>query len=361
MAGSKIKVLIVDDSAVIRKLLSDILNASPKIEVVSTAIDPIIAFTKIEKFKPDVLTLDVEMPRMDGITFLKKIMKDNPIPSIMVSSKTEKSAISTIRALENGAVDFILKPSIQSQDDMDDFAKRLVNMVIAAYSTTPKKLKKPTVPNFVLEEKHTADVILAKKDPMKIKALSEKVIAIGASTGGTEVLDAILCTLPENLPGIVIAQHMPETFTKAFADRVNDKSSLYVKEATNGDRLYKGMAVIAPGGKHMLLRADKNGYWIEVNDGPKVNRHKPSVDVLFRSVAQTAGKQATGVICTGMGNDGAQGMLELRQAGATTIGQNESSCIVYGMPKEAFKLGAIQSETDINGIISKLKLLAPIS
>ncbi len=349
----KIKVLVVDDSAVMRKLLSDILNGSRDIEVVGTALDPIIAVDKIKKLQPDVLTLDIEMPRMDGLTFLSKLMIASPLPVIMVSSKTEYGAVETLKALEYGAVDFILKPSLEDESAAKEFSDLLQEKIrMAANSKSRKKiLPKVQETPIPLMKKHSADVILQKKDPLKIKARSEKIIAIGASTGGTEVIDHILSSLKDDLPGIVITQHMPEKFTEAFANRVDAKSKLSVKEAKNGDRIYKGMAFIAPGGKHMLLRLDSSGYYIEINDGPPVNRHKPSVDVLFRSVSQCAGKYAIGIICTGMGNDGAAGLLEMKESGAFTIAQNEESSVVYGMPKEAVKLEAVQEETDVEGII----------
>jgi two-component system chemotaxis response regulator CheB len=356
---SRVKVLIVDDSAVMRKLLSDILARSPDIEVIGTAIDPYIAVNKINKLRPDVITLDIEMPRMDGLTFLKKLMIANPIPVIMVSSSTERGAISTVKALENGAVDFILKPPIDKEEMLKAFSDMLIEKVLTASNTrlkkrAPREIIKD-VPVLQVDKKFNADVILSKKDPARINVRSEKIIAIGASTGGTEVIDEILVNLPNDLPGIVITQHMPEKFTEAFANRVNDKSVITVKEAGNGDRVFKGMAFIAPGGKHMLLRADASGYWIEINDGPSVNRHKPSVDVLFRSVSQTAGKYALGIICTGMGNDGAAGLLEIHQTGGHTIAQDEASCVVFGMPNEAIKIGAAEIVMNVREIIDFIK------
>src|SRR4030042_3046656 len=279
--------MIIDDSAVTRKLLTDILSKSPRIEVVGTALDPYIAADKINKLRPDVLTLDVEMPRMDGLTFLKKLMAQAPLPVIMVSSFTDRGAKATLRALEYGAVDFLLKPSYQDSASMDEFADALVEKIIMA---SRFRVKRGIASQIVFDEKpagipidrkFTADVIIPNKGPLEIKARSEKVIAIGASTGGTEVIDQILVNLPDTLPGIVITQHMPEKFTTAFASRVNEKSAITVREAKDGDRLYRGVAFIAPGGKHMLLRADSSGYRIEINDGPPVNRHTPSVAVLL--------------------------------------------------------------------------------
>jgi len=354
----RIKVMIIDDSAVMRKFLSDTLSKSPAIEVVGTAIDPYIAVNKIKKLDPDVLTLDVEMPRMDGITFLSKLMIANPMPVIMVSSLTESGARVTMKALELGAVDYILKPNLDDNGSVDTFSDRPIEIVKMASVVRIMRKSRPAVPAMEVEAKHTADVILRKADPMKIKARSEKIIAIGASTGGTEVIDEMLTGLPENVPGIVVTQHMPEKFTKAFADRVNQKSRLTVKEAENNDRLYNGVALIAPGGRHMLLRNDSNGYFVEINDGPPVNRHKPSVDVLFRSVSQAAAASAVGIICTGMGNDGAAGILEMKQTGAETIAQNEASCVVFGMPREAINLGAVDLVMDIKGMVKHLTAMA---
>jgi two-component system chemotaxis response regulator CheB len=350
---AEIKLIIIDDSAVMRKFLTDIVQSDPEIVVSATAMDPIIAVNKIKTIHPDVITLDIEMPRMDGLTFLSKLMIANPVPVIMVSTLTEKGARETMKALELGAVDFIAKPDLEKEESVKEFSLSLIEKIKGAKIS---KVKRANAVNLDVEKKFTADVILEKKDPVKSKIRSEKIIAIGASTGGTEVIDEILSRLPDNLPGIVITQHMPEKFTLAFADRVNKKSKLFVKEAADGDRLYNGMALIAPGGKHMLLNADSNGYRVDINDGPPVNRHKPSVDVLFRSVSQCAGGYALGIILTGMGNDGAQGLLEMKLAGSKTIGQNESSCIVYGMPKEAFKLGAVDSEKDIKSIIESIVL-----
>jgi two-component system chemotaxis response regulator CheB len=330
------------------------------IEVVGTAIDPLIADQKINMLHPDVLTLDIEMPRMDGLTFLQKLMTTSPMPVLMVSSFTERGAKETLQALEYGAVDFICKPVNQNSDSMQTFAESLIEKIILVSRSKLKRGRAtrvlPDIPLYEkVEQKFTADVILPRKGPREIKARTEKVIAIGASTGGTEVIDEIFVNLPENLPGILIAQHMPEKFTEAFANRLNEKSRITVREARDNDRLYKGTAFVAPGGKHMLLRADRDGYRIEINDGLPVNRLKPSVDVLFRSVSHAAGKSALGIILTGMGNDGAEGLLEMKQAGAATIAQDEDSCVVYGMPNEAKKLGAVDMDLNISGIIDYIK------
>jgi len=354
MGQNKVKVLIIDDSALMRKFLTDMLSQSSGIEVLGTAIDAAIAAKKINTLNPDVITLDIEMPGMDGLTFLQKLMIANPVPAIMVSSLTEKGSKAAIRALEIGAFDVIAKPQFDIKESTADFSRELIEKVIAAGNSKNRIKKKPAT-SIRVEQKFSADVILSKSDFINKNRPTEKVIAIGASTGGTEVIDQILANLPNGCPGIVITQHMPEKFTEAFANRVNGKSRLLVKEAKNGDRLLTDVALIAPGGKHMLLKSDRNGYWVEINDGPPVNRHRPSVDVLFRSVSKFAGDSAVGIICTGMGNDGAAGLLEMKQTGAYTVAQNEESCVVFGMPKEAIKLGAADMITDVEGIVSYIK------
>ncbi len=354
MEHNKVRVLIIDDSALMRKFLTDILSQSPSIEIVATALDANIAARKINTLNPDVITLDIEMPGMDGLTFLQKLMIANPVPAIMVSSLTERGSTAAIRALEIGAFDVVAKPQFDSEESTSEFSRDLIEKVIAA-GKSKSRIKKRPVAALKVEQKYTADVIISKADFVNKNKPTEKVIAIGASTGGTEVIDQILASLPNGCPGILITQHMPEKFTEAFANRVNGKSNLLVKEAKNGDRLLTDLALIAPGGKHMLLKSDRNGYWVEINDGPPVNRHKPSVDVLFRSVSKFAGDSSVGIICTGMGNDGAVGLLEMKQSGANTLAQNEESCVVFGMPKEAIKLGAADMITDIEGIINYIK------
>lgn len=354
MEHKKIKVLIIDDSALMRKFLTDALSASRDIEVVGSALDAAIAARKINSLSPDVITLDVEMPGVDGLTFLQKLMIANPIPAIMVSALTAKGTSAAVRALELGAFDVIGKPDFSKSDTAPEFVRDLTEKIIAAGSAKLSHRRRPVTPLNV-EEKYTADVILSKAEMINKNKPTEKVIAIGASTGGTEVIDQILSSLPNGCPGIVITQHMPEKFTEAFANRVNTKSQLLVREAKNGDRLLTDVALIAPGGKHMLLKSDRNGYWVEINDGPPVNRHKPSVDVLFRSVSKYASDSAVGIICTGMGGDGAAGLLEMKQSGAYTLAQNEESCVVFGMPKEAIKLGAANMVTDVEGIINYIK------
>ncbi|MBN1498681.1 MAG: chemotaxis response regulator protein-glutamate methylesterase [Spirochaetes bacterium] len=352
-------VLIIDDSALMRKMLSIALDNTPGIKVVATAMDPYIAANKINRFKPDIITLDIQMPRMDGLTFLSKLMVANPVPVIMVSAFTDKGANETMKALQMGAVDFILKPNYEDSSKWENFIEELIEKIksIDSDKIQKKLINKPVLPAnpMVVEKKYSADVIIPKKKILKYNIKTDKIIVIGASTGGTEVIDRVLSELPEEIPGIVIAQHMPEKFTEAFANRVNTHSRLYVKEAEDSERIYSGMAVVAPGGRHMILKHDKDGYFVVLNDGPPVNRHRPSVDVLFRSAAQCAGKNAIGVILTGMGNDGAEGLLEMRDEGAVTAAQDEESCVVFGMPNEAIKRNAACEVLNIEEIIEFIK------
>jgi len=356
--SKKVKVLIIDDSAVMRKLLTEGLSSSPYIEVIGTAMDPYIAVKRINKLAPDVLTLDIEMPRMDGITFLSKLMVSHPMPVIMVSSLTEKGADATLKSLEMGAVDFICKPVLENKEDSsDDFIKELKDKIFTAANVTLNK-------NYVVkhrrreiepEKRYSTDAVLAKKNIVHKQNIKDKVIAIGASTGGTEVVAEILQNMDTNCPGIVVAQHMPEKFTYAFANRINEKSAIYVKEAEDGERLYSGVALIAKGDKHLILKSDSKGFYVSLNDGERVNRHKPSVDVLFRSVAQEVGENSMGIILTGMGDDGANGLVEMKKAGADTIAQDKESCVVFGMPKEAINRGGANKILNIEEIISYLK------
>ncbi len=335
----KIRVLVVDDSAVVRQTLEEILNSDPGIEVIATASDPFIAAEKLKKEVPDVITLDVEMPRMDGITFLHKIMSQHPIPVVMCSSLTEIGAETTLKALEYGAVDIITKPRLGTKNFLKESSIRICDAVKAAAQARIKPI--PAGPIRLVAKKLSADVILP---PVKSRAMlqtTEKVVVVGASTGGTEALREFLEALPLDSPGIVIVQHMPEKFTTAFANRLNGICRIAIKEAENNDTVIPGHALIAPGNRHTLLKRSGARYFVEIKDGPLVSRHRPSVDVLFRSATRYAGKNAVGVIMTGMGDDGAKGMLELKEAGAYTIAQDEASCIVFGMPNEAIKLGAV--------------------
>jgi two-component system chemotaxis response regulator CheB len=330
-----IRVLIVDDSATARAAVKDILESDKDIQVVGVASDAFIARDRIVELKPDVICLDVEMPRMDGITFLKKIMQHMPTPVIMVSSLTQKGAQTTLDALEAGAVDFVGKPHSNIYDGKDEIRDELVAKV--------KMAAKAKVGKIASENPQSGK--------LQYKALSEttdKVIAIGASTGGTEAIKDVITRLPSNTPGIIIVQHMPASFTKPFADRLNSLCDLEVKEAENGEYLGVGKALIAPGDYHMVLRRSGAKYYVEIGTGDKVSGHRPSVDVMFNSVAKVAGTNSTGVILTGMGADGARGLLAMKNAGAKTLGQDERSCVVYGMPKAAYELGGVEKQVHLS-------------
>jgi two-component system chemotaxis response regulator CheB len=337
---NKIKVLIVDDSAVVRQTMTSILESDPEIEVMGTAADPYIAAGKIAQEIPDVITLDVEMPRMDGITFLKKIMSQHPIPVVIVSSLTAKGTETALKALEYGAVEIVTKPQITStRQFLEESRQELIDIIKAASQARVKRKTIIATPTAV-QPKLSADAVITHSSSTSMIQTTEKVIAVGASTGGTEALKIFLESLPLDAPGVIIVQHMPELFTKSFANRLNQLCRITVKEAENGDTVIRGRALIAPGNKHMLLKRSGARYYVEVKDGPLVNRHRPAVDVLFRSTARYAGRNAIGIIMTGMGADGAQGLLEMKEAGAITIAQDEKSCVVFGMPKEAIKLNA---------------------
>jgi two-component system chemotaxis response regulator CheB len=336
MGTKKIRVLVVDDSAVVRQALSSLLSSDPDIEVMGTASDPFVAADRIAEEIPDVITLDIEMPRMDGLTFLKMIMTQHPVPVVICSSLADEGAQSTLRALEYGAVDIITKPRLGTRQYLEDSRAAICDVVKAAAGA---RLGKPRLEHIV-QPKLTADVIL----PPATRAMdetTEKVIVIGASTGGTEALKSLLETLPPDAPGIVIVQHMPELFTRAFANRLDGLCAITVKEAETNDTVLRGRALIAPGNHHMLLRRSGARYFVEIKDGPLVCRHRPSVDVLFRSAARYAGPNAVGVILTGMGDDGARGMLEMKQTGSFNIAQDEATSVVFGMPKEAIKLDGV--------------------
>jgi two-component system, chemotaxis family, protein-glutamate methylesterase/glutaminase len=334
--NARVRVLIVDDSAVVRQTLSDIFSSDPGIEVIGTAGNPFIAADRIAEQVPDVITLDIEMPGMDGLTFLQKIMTQHPIPVIICSSLAEEGAQSTLRALEYGAVDIIPKPRLGSKQFLEESSVLLCDAVKAAAQARPH----PYSPARTVEPKLTADAILARSTGAMLET-TETVVVIGASTGGTEALRALLEALPGDAPGIVIVQHMPEAFTRAFADRLDSLCRITVKEAESNDTVLRGRALIAPGNHHTLLKRSGARYFVEIKDGPLVCRHRPSVDVLFRSAARYAGANAVAVILTGMGDDGARGMLEMKEAGAATIAQDEATSVVFGMPKEAIKRGAV--------------------
>jgi two-component system chemotaxis response regulator CheB len=334
--ADKIKVMIVDDSAVVRQVVAEALASDPGIEVIGTASDPIYAIEKMRSTWPDVLVIDIEMPRMDGITFLKKIMTERPTPVVICSSLAEEGARASFEALAAGAVAIITKPRIGIKNFLEDASSDLVHAVRSAAKANVRALGAS-----IVRPKLTADVMLSPDYNPALSRTTDQVIAIGTSTGGTRALETILTRLPATSLGIVIVQHMPAMFTAMFAERLHSISQVEVLEAKNGDRVIPGRALIAPGGKHMMLKRSGAQYLVEVIDGPLVNRHKPSVDVLFRSVAKVAGANALGIIMTGMGDDGARGLKEMHDAGAKTIAQDEASCVVFGMPKEAIKLGAV--------------------
>ncbi len=353
MSDGKIRVLIVDDSALIRGVMTEILSEDPAIEVVGAAPDPYVARDKIKTLAPDVLTLDVEMPKMDGLTFLQKLMAARPMPVVMVSSLTDKGAATTMQALETGAVDFVTKPTVDIQHGLEDLARQITSKVKAAARVMVKK----RTPQADCSERIKT---LAAQSAM-IKT-TDTIIAIGSSTGGTEALRELLEVLPPNTPPILMTQHMPERFTKTFADRLNELCQIGVKEAEEGDSVLPGQALLAPGNYHMELRRSGARYYVTLNQEPPVNRHRPAVDPMFQSVAKFAGANSVGVILTGMGNDGAAGMLEMKKAGAFNLAQDEASCVVFGMPKEAIKAGGVDKIlplTDIpSAILAHLNILS---
>lgn len=330
-----IRVLIVDDSATARAVLNDILSSDSSIEVVGTASDAFVARDKIVELRPDVICLDVEMPRMDGITFLKKLMHYMPLPVVMVSSLTQSGAKTTLEALEAGAVDFVPKPHSHIYDGKDEMRDELISKIKAA---SKAKVFKKELNNQI------------QANTTSLAQTTNKILAIGASTGGTEALKDVLMGLPRNAPGMVIVQHMPANFTAQFAQRLNSLCSMEVREAKNGDSIIPGVALIAPGDYHMVVRRSGARYYVEIGNGEKVSGHRPSVDVLFNSVAKIAGANAIGVILTGMGSDGAKGLLAMKNAAARTIGQDEASCVVYGMPKVAYEIGAVEKQLPLNRV-----------
>ncbi len=338
---NKIKVMIVDDSAVVRQVLQAILERDPAIQVIGAASDPIFALDRMNREWPDVIVLDVEMPRMDGITFLKKIMVERPTPVVICSTLTERGAATTVQAMEAGAVTIVTKPKVGLKLFLTESAAELINAVKEASQVNVSRLKPKAALIARVAPKLTADAIMPAAGAQAMAQTTERIVAIGTSTGGTQALEAVLTALPRVCPGIIIVQHMPEKFTASFASRLNSLCEIEVREAQNNDRVIPGLALIAQGGKHMLLKRSGAYYHVEVVDGPVVNRHRPSVDVLFRSVAKFAGKNATGIIMTGMGDDGARGLKEMHEAGAPTVAQDEETCVVFGMPKEAIKLGGV--------------------
>ena len=357
----QIKVLIVDDSAVVRQVVSEQLANDPQIVVIGAAADPIFAMERMKIQWPDVIVLDVEMPRMDGLTFLRKIMAERPTPVVICSTLTEKGAVTTLEALAAGAVCIVTKPKMGLKRFLEDSTADLISAVKDASHANIVSLKatlrgagavraaaRPSI------QKSTADAITGAPPLQAMKQTTERIVALGTSTGGTQALERVLTALPLGCPGIAIVQHMPEKFTAAFAARLNAICEVEVREAVHGERLLPGHVIIAPGGRHLMLRRGGAYYYADVVDGPLVNRHKPSVDVLFRSVAKCAGRNALGVIMTGMGDDGARGLLEMRQGGAGTLAQDEASCVVFGMPKEALKIGAAEHQISLDHIAQAL-------
>ena len=345
MERAKIRVLIVDDSAVVRQTLAWVLGEDPEIAVIGAAGDPYAAAEKIAEEVPDVITLDIEMPRMDGLTFLRKLMSQHPIPVVICSSLAEEGTRSALEALENGAVEIVTKPRLGVRQFLEESRATICDAVKAAAGARLRLLS----PRHTVEPKLTADAVLAP-GACAMARTTEKVVMIGASTGGTEALKTLLETLPSDTPGIVIVQHMPELFTRAFASRLDGLCAITVKEAESGDTVLRGRALIAPGNHHVLLQRSGARYYVEVKDGPLVCRHRPSVDVLFRSAARYAGPNAVGVILTGMGDDGARGMREMKQAGAKTIAQDEATCVVFGMPKEAIRMNGVDQVMPLDSI-----------
>ncbi|MGY6565975.1 MAG: protein-glutamate methylesterase/protein-glutamine glutaminase [Halomonadaceae bacterium] len=347
MGSNRIKVLCVDDSALIRDLLSEIINSQPDMEVVAVAPDPLVARDLIKQHNPDVLTLDVEMPRMDGLDFLERLMRLRPMPVLMVSSLTQAGSEITLRALELGALDFVAKPSLGIRSGMLEYANDIAEKIRAAAKSRPRQARQAQA---------------APREALKAPLVSsEKLIIIGASTGGTEAIRAVLEPLPANSPAILITQHMPGGFTRSFAERLNRLCNITVKEASDGERVLPGHAYIAPGDAHLKLARSGANYVARLDDGPPVNRHRPSVDVLFHSAATQAGRNAIGVILTGMGKDGAAGLLEMRQAGSATLAQDEASCVVFGMPREAIALGGAVEVIGLDEIPERLMALVAAS
>jgi two-component system chemotaxis response regulator CheB len=365
--AKKIKVLIVDDSALVRQLLTEILGADPALEVVGTAQDAYMAREKIKRFNPDVLTLDVEMPKMDGIQFLRNLMRLRPMPVVMCSSLTERGADVTLDALALGAVDFVTKPKVDVAYKLEDYAQEITAKVKAAARARVRTLAAngeqhapAAAPASTMKviEKLSADAVLPRATQPRHFRTTDQIVAIGASTGGTEAIREVLVRMPPDAPGIVITQHIPKAFSGAFATRMNSVSPLTVCEARDGQQILPGHVYIAPGDQHLLLVRDGAQYRCRLNDGPPVQRHKPSVDVLFRSVAQNAGPNAIGVMLTGMGRDGAEGMKEMRDAGAACIAQDEATSVVWGMPGAAHEIGAAESLHPLGAIAAKIMQLA---
>jgi len=353
----RIRVLIVDDSALVRSLLSDILRTDPGIEVVGVASDAHVAREKIKQLNPDVLTLDVEMPKMDGLTFLRNLMRLRPMPVVMVSSLTERGADVTLDALAIGAVDYLSKPKIDLAATLKDYGEELIAKIHTAARASVRALD-PQRAAAGVRPSHSADAVLPKASPSRHLRTTDRIIAIGASTGGTEAIKEVLARLPPDTPGVVITQHIPKAFSTPFARRMNECCQMTVCEAEDGQQLLAGHAYIAPGDRHLMVVRNGARYVLRLDDGLPVNRHKPSVDVLFRSVAQNAGRNAIGVLLTGMGKDGARGLKEMLDAGSHTLAQDEASSVVWGMPGEAVALGAAQHVLPLDAVATRIRSLA---
>ena len=341
--SKRIKILIVDDSLLVRKSLAEVFSSDDELEVIGEAIDPYMAAQELRKMAPDVITLDIEMPKMDGITFLKKLMSQHPIPVVVISTLTQKGTREALTALEYGAVEVLAKPKINTKEELLEKRENLIRVIKSAAKANLSKLSLSNT-----RIKGQAEIKQIKQNYEKIP--SKDLVAIGASTGGTTALKMILKGLSRLSPAVVVVQHMPEMFTKQFADRLDTECEINIKEAEDGDRLYAGSALIAPGNKHMMLKGRAPNFYVQIVDGPRVNHHKPSIDVLFKSVARYGGEKAVGVLLTGMGKDGANGMLEMKDHGAYNIAQNESTSVVFGMPKEAIRLGAAHEVLPIEQI-----------
>jgi two-component system chemotaxis response regulator CheB len=351
--------MIVDDSAVVRRTLGELLEEDSDIQVAGTASDPVIASKKLPEVRPDVIILDVEMPKMDGLTFLRKLMAERPLPVIICSSKTEEGSQNAILALEYGAVEIIRKPKLGTKQFLEDSKVMIIDAVKAAHLSSVRNKRPPsttssTSPGETASTKRTADAVLARRKGKARIETTETIVVVGASTGGTEALRTLLQMLPLNAPPMVVVQHMPEHFTTAFAGRLDGLCTVTVKEAANGESLLRGTVLIAPGNRHTLLKRSGARYFLEVKDGPLVSRHRPSVDVLFRSTARYAGQNAVGVILTGMGDDGANGLREMKEAGSYNIAQDEESCVVFGMPNEAIQQGAVEAVLPLDKIASAI-------
>ena len=344
--GRRIRVVIVDDSALIRKILTEIINSESDMEAVGAAPDPLVAREMIRALNPDVITLDVEMPKMDGLDFLERLMRLRPMPVVMVSTLTERGSEITMRALELGAVDFVSKPKMDIVNGMQEYAQQITDKIRTAAAAKIRH-RQPVAAD------STGQSLLLPALSNRLVS-TEKIIAIGASTGGTEAIKEVLVQLPPDSPAVVIAQHMPEGFTLSFANRLNTLSRITVKEAVHGERVLPGPAYIAPGHSHLLLKRSGANYMTELSQGPPVNRHRPSVDVLFRSCAECAGRNVVAAILTGMGKDGAVGLKEMHDAGAYTIAQDEASCVVFGMPKEAIATGGVDEIVPLKDIARRL-------